>query len=100
MQVVTIPPSQGITEDELARLLDSGWVCLGILPIVKRHGIATPSDPAAGLSQPHLVLARQEPMVAAKQVAGILVLLDSGQETPDSVAQKLFGVPLRKLRGN
>ena len=63
MDIIGVPAARGLTEEELVRYIQTGYHCLGILPIVGGHGIATPSNPLAGLPQPVIVLVRMEPSV-------------------------------------
>ena len=63
VDIIGVPAARGLTEEELVRYIQTGYHCLGILPIVEGHGIATPSNPLAGLPQPVIVLVRMEPSV-------------------------------------
>ena len=88
-QLLAIPVDTVVKDDDLRKLLNSGWAPLGVFVISEGAAIATPGNPNAGLGQRCNVFARREPSMPLGAVLAMLGDIMARRITAADAAKRL-----------
>lgn len=100
MEMLVVPMTAVMNEEQLAQHLNQGWVFLGTLLINKGQQIAVPGQEQPGPA-PCNVWLRPEPMLPQQAlIVAMMAIAREGADvdTLDKLAQTLFGMTLTELQ--